>query len=232
MAFDPNATWTVPDYAGTDPAYAAWLAGARTTGTDAISAARMRQSQLDDAKRQALQDLDTRAVTGRRTIQSNMLGRGMFGSGEMNRQQQEYDSQIEQGRSRANQAYIDNVGQNDLAEQSALHNLGAQGATQVSQAMLRDALAAYDAQQKAATTAAASAPIWQQQQTPDASQAPPPTMQPTAPTPNPYQGQQPTPYMPPRPTYAPPRPMYAPPRPTNPAPPPQAPMLTPLHGRF
>lgn len=214
MAFDPNAAWVPPTYAGSDPAYAAWLAGAQLQGTDAVSQARLRKAQLAESERQALQDLDTRAVQGRRSLQGSMLQRGLFGSGEAQRRQQEYDAQIAQGQQRAQQAFTDQSAQADQNEQSALSNLGMQAATQVSQAMLRDALATYQAQQSAAMPAPQptyTAPVPQPSYTP-----PPAQPAPGAATP------------PPRKITS-SASLYAA---QSSAPKPAAPALTPLHGKF
>lgn len=154
---DPNMSWVHPAYQGTDPAYQAWLAGAELQGTDAISQARLRRAQLADEQQAAMFRLDNQAINGRRTVQNNMLARGMLRSGETDRRKMEYDAQIEQGRANANTAYQDQLGNVDQTQRSAMANLGTQAATQVSQAMLRDALAAYQAQQAAATPASAAA---------------------------------------------------------------------------
>ena len=153
MAFDPTAPWVPPTYAGTDPAYQQWLAGAQLSAEDAMSQARLKRAQLAEQERQALFNLDKQAVNGRRTIQNNMLARGIFQSGETGRRQQEYDTTIQQGRTNADTAYQQALGGVDQTQQSALANLGMTGATQVSQAMLRDALAQYTEQQRAASLA-------------------------------------------------------------------------------
>lgn len=169
---DPNMTWVHPAYSGSDPAYQAWLAGAELQGTDAISQAKLRRAQLAEQERQAMFTLDHQAVTGRRTVQNNMLSRGMFRSGETDRRKQEFDAQIEQGRANANSAYQDQLGTVDQTQRTALANIGTQAATQVSQAMLRDALAKYQADQLLAAPPT-PAPAQQQAAPPAATQVAP-----------------------------------------------------------
>lgn len=168
---NPDMTWLHPQYGGADPAYAAWLAQAELQGQDAISQAKLRRAQLDEAYRQALTDLDRQGVMGRRSIQNNMLARGVFQSGETDRRQQEYDTQIAQAQGRAKQTLADQVGSVDESQRSALASLSTQAANQVSQAMMRDALAQYQAQQQAASAATAPPAATY---TPSAYQAPTP----------------------------------------------------------
>lgn len=146
---DPNLGFTHPAYQGTDPAYAAWLAQADLQSNNAISDAKLRRAQAQQAYQQALEDLSTQSVGGRRNIQTNMLQRGLFQSGEFGRRQGEFDSQIDQGRQRALGAETDQIGSIDQAQKAAIANLGMQGVQQMSQAMMRDQVAAYNAQQAA-----------------------------------------------------------------------------------
>lgn len=162
-----DAPWTHPDYAGTDSAYAAWLAQADVQSGNTISDAKRRRAQAEEQFRQAMQDLNTQSVNGRRTIQNNMLARGMFGSGEFGRRRQEFDSAIDTGKSRAQGAEANQLGQIDQGVKDFMSNLGMQGVQQVSQATLRDQVAAYNAQQAAAAQAAPQ-PVQQTAQAPAA----------------------------------------------------------------
>lgn len=157
--------WVHPAYTGSDPAYQAWLAQADYQGKNALSQARLRKGQLDEAYKQALADLERESVTGRRNVQTNALQRGIFHSGENDRRKQEYDAQITQAQARAQQALVDQQGQVDQGLQSTYANLSTQGATNVSQAMLRDALAQYNATQAQSAQAqgAPAAPAQQAQ---------------------------------------------------------------------
>lgn len=166
-------SWAHPDYQGSDSAYQAWLAQADLQGQDALSSARLRRAQTEQSYQQALTDLMRQGETGRRTIQSNMLQRGIFRSGETDRRKLEYDALIEQGKARAAQAEQDQFGQIDETQRNALSNLGMQAATQVSQAMMRDALNEYNQQQQASQRVASpSTPPPQAAYTPPSTPAP------------------------------------------------------------
>ena len=110
--------------------------------------------------------LGYQATNGRRQIQTGMLQRGMFRSGETGRRQGEFDNSIALGGERAKGAYNNQIGSIDDQTRSALGGLEMEGVTQVSQAMQREALAAYNAQQLAIPQAApqqqAAAPEQQQ----------------------------------------------------------------------
>jgi len=153
---NPDLTFTRPTYSGSDTGYAAWLATADQQANDAISQARARRAQLNDAYRQALTDLDRSAVQGRRNIQTGMLQRGMFRSGEFDRRGQEYDNLIDQTQKRANSTLVQQIGDVDIGQQNTMSRLASDAANQYSAAMQRDALAAYQASQ--AATAATPAP--------------------------------------------------------------------------
>lgn len=156
--------WVHPAYTGTDPAYQAWLAQADYQGKNALSQSRLRKAQLDEAYKKALTDLERSSVTGRRNIQTNALQRGIFHSGENDRRKQEYDAQITQAQANAQQALVDQTGQIDQSLQDTYASLSTQGATNVSQAMLRDALAAYNATAAQSAQAQGAAPAQQQAQ--------------------------------------------------------------------
>lgn len=183
---NPALSFQHPVYAGSDPAYAAWLAQADLQSNDAVSQAKLRRAQANDAYTQALADLNTNATTGRRNLQTNVLERGMFHSGEYDRRQQEMDSAVDQAKKKAYGALTNQIGTIDETQTNAINNLGMQGVTQLSQAMMRDSLAAYNAQQAAA--AQASAPPQAQA----APQAFAPQPQATAPTYNPKPPASPT----------------------------------------
>jgi len=173
----PPPPWAIPEYGGSDAGYAAWLAQAKLRGSNTQADAKMRKAQSDEAYRQALQDIELQGTNGRRTLQGNMLQRGIFRSGETDRRRTEFDAAIEQGRERSKTAWSNQYGAIDADERNALAGLSMEAAQQVSQAMLRDALAAYQAQQTAAAApvaAAASA-------TPAPAALPHPTYSPTAP---------------------------------------------------
>lgn len=176
LAVDGSA-FVHPGYSGTDAQYAAWLAGADLQAADAQAQARFRRKQAEDAYMRQLQDLELQGTTGRRNIQTSMLQRGVLASGETTRRQSEFDSAMTQAQQRALAGETDAFGQADAAKQTALTNLSVQGATQVSQAMLRDSLAAYNAQQQAAAAAAPPAPVYQPATAPAAQ----PTYTPTVP---------------------------------------------------
>lgn len=152
-------TWSHPAYTGSDPAYVAWLAQADLSAGDAASAAKLRKAQAQTAYEQALQDIQNQAVSGRRNIQTSMLQRGMFGSGETKRRGMEFDSSVDVSRQRALAAETDQIGQADESMRSTINNLGMQGTQAVSAAMLRDSIAAYNAQQADLAAQAAPQPV-------------------------------------------------------------------------
>ena len=168
--WDPDTmTWTAPTYGGSDPGFAAWLSGANVQAANAKSTAKLRKAQYEESYRQALQDLDKQSTFGRRNLQTSLLQRGVFQSGEADRRKQEFDAGITQAQQRALGSLTSNEGSLQDQERTTLANLSSQGATQVSQAMLRDALAQYNQQQQAAAQVAAPA-----QQAPQPQQAPAP----------------------------------------------------------
>lgn len=145
-----------PGYEGTDPAYAAWLSQADLAATDATSTAKRRRADAHTAYQQAMADLATDATNQRRNLQTSMLSRGMFRSGEFGRRGQELNSAFDQAGTKAQGALTTTIGDINDTERSAISSLGMQGTTQVSQAMLRDAVAAYNAQQAAIEAPAAA----------------------------------------------------------------------------
>jgi len=153
----PPPPWAIPEYGGSDAGYAAWLAQAKLRGSNTQADAKMRKAQSDEAYRQALQDIELQGTNGRRTLQGNMLQRGIFRSGETDRRRTEFDAAIEQGKERSKTAWSNQYGAIDADERNALAGLSLEGTQQVSQAILRDALAAYQAQQAAVAPAAAPA---------------------------------------------------------------------------
>lgn len=157
--------WVHPAYSGTDAAYAAWLAGADQQAAGSASSAKLRKAQAEQAYNQALLDIQNEATNGRRNIQSSMLARGLFNSGETQRRGQEYDSSVTLSRNRAQAAETDQFANADDAQRTFLANLGMQGTEQVSQAMLRDSIAQYNAQQQAIAAQAAPQPVYQPQAT-------------------------------------------------------------------
>lgn len=158
VRLNPNGGFVHPEYAGTDPAYLAWLAQADLSSADAVSKAKKRRGDANTAYQQALADLSTQATGDRRGLQTNMLSRGLFRSGEFDRRKTELNSAYDQANKKAAGVLETTLGGIDDDERATISGLGMQGVTQVSQAMLRDSLAAYEAQQQAATPAAAAPP--------------------------------------------------------------------------
>ena len=153
------------------------MSGANVQAANAKSTAKLRKAQYEESYRQALQDLDKQSTFGRRNLQTSLLQRGVFQSGEADRRKQEFDAGITQAQQRALGSLTSNEGSLQDQERTTLANLSSQGATQVSQAMLRDALAQYNQQQQAAAQVAApalQAPQPQQAPAPQAVAAPAP----------------------------------------------------------
>ena len=176
--WDPDTmSWTAPSYSGGDPGFAAWLSGANVQAANAKSSAKLRKAQYEESYRQALQDLDKQSTFGRRNLQTSLLQRGVFQSGEADRRKQEFDAGITQAQQRALGSLTSNEGSLQDQQRTTLANLSSEGATQVSQAMLRDALAQYNQQQQAAAQVAI--PTQQAAPQPQQAAAPQPVAAPT-----------------------------------------------------
>ncbi len=116
MAFE-TSTWSLP--AGEDPLWDAYLAeyGYKTSRAREDSA--VRRTRSDENYREALKELETSGVVGGRNINTNMLSRGVFGSGEQINRRTELAQSLTRARDTTNRTYSDTVGgiDRDLADE-------------------------------------------------------------------------------------------------------------------
>jgi hypothetical protein len=150
---DPSAGFSLPDSA--DPAYNAWRSQAELRRANEMSTAKMRRQQADEAYRQAVGDFAKQSDYGRRNLQTSLLSRGIFVSGEADRRKQEMDAGVEQGKVRLRSGLVDAYNRINDTVRTDLGSIGMEGQQQMSQAALRASLAQYQQQQQAATLAAA-----------------------------------------------------------------------------
>lgn len=127
---DGSTKYVLPDM-GMDPEFIAYLTqydyGTKTAQTDA----ELRRQQQRLAYEQALADLEQQGQQSARSTDTNLLARGVFGSGERQVRQGELSQALGQGRARADQTYAQSMGQIDADLQSALTGLGLERERQI-----------------------------------------------------------------------------------------------------
>lgn len=130
---------TYPYAAGKDPTYDAWKAQADYQRAMAQQDADFARQQALDSYNTALASLSEQGQRGGRSINTSMLGRGVYRSGETNRRQAELQAEVLKGQANANNSYQGALGKVDSDLQRALTSLDLEAEQQAQAAMSRAA---------------------------------------------------------------------------------------------
>lgn len=130
---------TYPYAAGKDPTYDAWKAQADYQRAIAQQDADFARTQALDAYNKALADLTDQGIRGSKSINTSMLGRGVYRSGETNRRQAELAGEVLKGKEGAGVTYQGALGKVDSDLARALTSLDLEAEQQVQAAMARAA---------------------------------------------------------------------------------------------
>lgn len=128
-----------PYATGKDPTYDAWKAQADYRRVGAQTDAEFARKQAEQNYQLALSQLAEQGTRGARNIDTSMLGRGVYRSGETNRRQAELSAEVLKGRENAGVTYQSAVGKVDSDLQRALTALDLEAEQQVQAAMSRGA---------------------------------------------------------------------------------------------
>lgn len=126
-----------PYATGKDPVYDAWKAGAdyrRKVAQDDVTLA---QTQAEDDYKKALASLDEQSASGTKNINTSMLARGVFNSGETGVRQADLQAAVLQGRNNAATTRANLLGRASSDLQRAITQIDLEGEQQVAAAMDR-----------------------------------------------------------------------------------------------
>lgn len=126
-----------PYAVGKDPTYDAWKAQQDYARQQAWYDAALAQRQATDQYQQALAQLEQQATTGKRNINTSMLARGVFASGETNRRQAGLQADVLRGREQAETTKANQFGQISQELQATINQMDAENQAQISAAMGR-----------------------------------------------------------------------------------------------
>lgn len=130
---------TYPYAAGKDPTYDAWKAQADYQRAIAQQDADFARTAALDSYNKALADLTDQGIRGSKSINTSMLGRGVYRSGETNRRQAELAGEVLKGKEGAGVTYQGALGKVDSDLARALTSLDLEAEQQVQAAMARAA---------------------------------------------------------------------------------------------
>lgn len=126
-----------PFAVGKDPTWDAWRAGSDFRRKNAQDDAALKNSQAEDTYKQALASLDQQGIVGERNINTGMLQRGVYRSGETNRRQADLQAALLSGRSQADTNRANALGQVSSDLQRALASLDLEWEQQTQAALAR-----------------------------------------------------------------------------------------------
>jgi hypothetical protein len=127
---DGSTRYTLPSM-GMDPEYIAYLAQYDNNVVQANADSELRRRRAQDDYTEALRVLEQQGLTGARDVDTSMLARGMFNSGETMRRQQELGQRIAQGRDQADVSLANARGTIDADQQKALTALTLERESQI-----------------------------------------------------------------------------------------------------
>jgi hypothetical protein len=107
-----------------DPEFAAFVAQYDYNRKKAVSDSELRRKKADDDYRTALDLLEQSGLTGRQNLDTSMLARGVFNSGETLTRRDELGKGLTQAKTRADSEYGNAVGTIDADREGALAGLG------------------------------------------------------------------------------------------------------------
>lgn len=129
-------TWTAPNL-GDDLEYVAWLQGYHADKAQADADARLRRGQADIAYRNALDTLEQQGLIAGRANTTNMIERGVFGSGEQQRRETELTQSLMQQRDAADTDLASQYGAIEADRTRAVSQLESENARQAAAAKTR-----------------------------------------------------------------------------------------------
>lgn len=131
------ATTAYPYATGKDPTYDAWKAQSDYQRAIAQQDADFARKQADENYQLALSQLDGQAARGARSINTSMLGRGVYRSGETSRRQAELGAEVLKGKEAAGVTRETAMGKVSTDLQRAMTSLDLQNEQQVQAAIGR-----------------------------------------------------------------------------------------------
>lgn len=114
-----------------DPEYQAYLSQFTFGSEQANADAELRRTQARIAYEQALEDMQQQGLTSKRDMDTSLLGRGVYQSGERGVRDRDLQTALGQGRARADQSFAGQVGGIDSDLQRALGQFGAERERQI-----------------------------------------------------------------------------------------------------
>lgn len=152
----PGTAWA-PDL-NADPVWDAWMASYDQKRQGAQAAADLRKLQAQQDYSQALDQIQSRGLEGSRSIDNNLLARGVYQSGERGTRQGDLGKTLTLARDAAGSAFTTRRNEADLNAQAAWDALDAEREVQVATSRERLAQKQRDAEERAKILAENAAP--------------------------------------------------------------------------
>lgn len=138
----------------TDPIWDAWMSNYEPRRVDAEGRYRLNRTATDQDYQAALAALQSRGLEAARGIDTSMLARGVYNSGETTRRRGDLTTELAGARDTADRGYLSRVGELDASRASTLSALEAEREMQVAESRERVARAARDEEDRIAAEAA------------------------------------------------------------------------------